>query len=179
MRVGKIEINPVLFYAGLATVALVVLGFWLQATFGNRSADNQTSAESEAAFLQQEQSDAERLRQQDEQKEKDRQAGLNQSNAGDFQIISIDAFQDGDHAAIRSIISAVADGECHVTLRTASQPNAITKTFPIVLDATTANCNGDIPVSEFPVGGQWDIEMTATKGEFTTPAITTNIQVSK
>lgn len=88
-----------------------------------------------------------------------------------LQIIIVRTFQDPTGFNLRTQINGTTSGECSITL---TQPGkqTITKTFPVVFEATSANCqNTPIPLNDFSSGGTWNVSVTVKNGSAqSTPA---------
>lgn len=80
---------------------------------------------------------------------------------------------------IRTIISGISGGTCTVELTKAGQPT-ITKTFPIIVQATYYTCQqADIAASEFSVNGDWSYNITAASGSTTSKPVTGTVTIAK
>jgi hypothetical protein len=79
---------------------------------------------------------------------------------------------------IRTLISDASSGSCQATLNLSGQPT-VSKTFPIAFEATSASCNGDIPLNELSAPGDWELSITATSGARTSATIKQTIKVNK
>jgi hypothetical protein len=94
-------------------------------------------------------------------------------------VTIVTTFQDPGGINIRTIVGGTKDGECHIAF-TKSGQTSVTKTVPIVFEATSANCqNTPIPLSDFPAGGTWDLKITAHKGGKQSPPASISVDVVK
>ncbi len=88
-------------------------------------------------------------------------------------------FQDTSGANIRTVVSGTTTGTCEATFSKAGQAN-IVKSFPVVFDATTAGCqNTPVGLNEFPVGGDWNIQIIIKKDASQSPAASSTITITK
>lgn len=116
--------------------------------------------------------------QQKQQGEDIKQQGIqDQTNPPTDQTMSVTivrTFQDPTGFNIRTQIIGATTGSCQIQLTKAGQAT-VTKTFPVVTDATTVNCqNTPIAISDFPAGGTWNLSVIINKdGKQSTPATTT------
>jgi hypothetical protein len=80
---------------------------------------------------------------------------------------------------VRTIINGTNSGTCTVTLTKSGQPT-VTKTFPIIVQATYSTCQqADIAASEFSVDGDWNYSVTAANGSSTSNAATGSVTIAK
>jgi len=80
---------------------------------------------------------------------------------------------------VRTIITGTNSGTCTVTL-TRSGQTTITKTFPIIVQATYSTCQqADIAASDFSADGDWNYSVTATNGTSTSKAATGSVTIAK
>lgn len=80
---------------------------------------------------------------------------------------------------VRTIITGTNSGTCTVTM-TKNGQTTITKTFPIIVQATYSTCQqADIAASEFSVDGDWSYNVTATNGTANSKAATGNVTIAK
>lgn len=80
---------------------------------------------------------------------------------------------------IRTIITGITSGNCSVVLTRDGQPT-ISKTFPIVAEATYATCQqADIAAADFGVSGEWKLSITATSGGSSSQPIMGNVNITK
>lgn len=80
---------------------------------------------------------------------------------------------------VRTIITGANSGTCTVELTRSGEPT-VTKTFPIIVQATYATCQqADIAASEFSVSGDWNYSITAASGTSTSKATTGSVTITK
>lgn len=86
------------------------------------------------------------------------------TNPSSITITLIRATQDkGEPLYIRVGINGASSGICEVILSKNGQ-TTITKSFPIVFEATSSSCSGaNIPANDFPVAGSWNMSVQAKK----------------
>jgi hypothetical protein len=91
----------------------------------------------------------------------------------------VSTFQDPAGLNIRTLVNGTTDGNCELSL-TRSGQTAIVKTVPVVFEATSAHCqNTPIPLSEFPVGGTWQLAVTVQKNSAQSAPATLNVDIKK
>ncbi len=85
----------------------------------------------------------------------------------------------GQPVNIRGTISGTSVGTCELKFVKTGQ-TAFSKSFPIVMDATSATCGqADVPSGEFPASGEWEVQLVAKNGATASAAAKSTVQVSK
>jgi hypothetical protein len=80
---------------------------------------------------------------------------------------------------IRANIEGTSAGTCEAVFKRTGQTD-VTKTFPILFEATTARCqSAEIPSSEFSASGTWDLTLTAKNGSQTSNTASGTVNVKK
>ena len=86
----------------------------------------------------------------------------------------------GQPLVIRTIVGGLSSGTCDVTLTRSGQATVV-KTFEIAAEATYSTCtSAQIPVSSFPTGGDWKLQVVARDGAAASsqPAVV-NVTIAK
>lgn len=80
---------------------------------------------------------------------------------------------------IRALVSGATSGTCLVKLTRDGQPS-VEKSFPITFEATNSMCKGaDISASEFTIGGDWQLNITAQSGGKASATATKTVTINK
>lgn len=105
------------------------------------------------------------------------------SNGTPSGTISISITRAGQSAAgqavnVRTFVTGTSTGTCELTF---SQPGqtSITKTFTVAPDVSSSTCNGDVDISNFSVGGQWQLSVIVKKGSEVSAPATWDLTVNK
>lgn len=88
------------------------------------------------------------------------------------------AAQVNPNVSVRTIVTGATTGNCTMTFTLAGKSDVV-KSFPISLQATSYVCNGDIPTSSFPSGGDWKLSVVATSGNDSSVAATQTVTITK
>lgn len=126
--------------------------------------------------------------QTDSSKDKDAQEGPKDPNQNpedpeqqpaELAINMTQAAQNGTQVVIRAIVTGANSGTCNLTMSQPGQPS-IHKSAIVSVAASTAICEGfNIPLDEFPAGGEWLINLDVRAGSAISAPATKTIQVTK
>ncbi len=96
-----------------------------------------------------------------------------------LQVFIVRTFQDPSGFNIRTEVGGTTTGDCMITLTKDGQPT-VTKTFPVVFEATSASCqNTPISLTDFTVGGAWNMQIVLKKDGAQSAAASTSVDVKK
>ena len=86
---------------------------------------------------------------------------------------------DGQPLNIRTLIGGTSSGQCQVTL-TKSGQTAVSKTFEVMFEATSASCaDANIPASEFGAGGDWNLKVIVVNGSQKSNTVEQTVTIEK
>ncbi len=111
--------------------------------------------------------------------EKD-QTDNNQTPSGITVSISLaDQASAGKDLNIRALVEGATSGECKITLTQQGQ-TTVTKSFPLVFEATSSRCQGaDIAASEFNKGGEWNLSLVVVSGAAQSNIVQQSVTITK
>jgi len=101
--------------------------------------------------------------------------------ATDLTVAIVRAGQSGQGTSlnIRTIVDGATSGTCTVTFSKDGQTNVV-KSFPVAFEATTSSCDGaNVPVTDFPVEGTWNMSIIVSANNKTSAAATKDITIDK
>lgn len=102
-----------------------------------------------------------------------------QSTSTALSVTIVRTFQDPSGFNIRTIVNGTSDGSCNITFSKSGQ-TTVTKSFPVVSGTTSLNCqNTPIALSEFPVGGDWQLQVTVQNDTYVSPPSSTKVTINK
>lgn len=76
----------------------------------------------------------------------------------------------GEPLSIRALVEGTQSGDCKFTFSQPGQTD-ITKVVAIKFQATSASCNLDVPMDQFPTDGGWTITVALDNGAQDTAAV--------
>ena len=88
------------------------------------------------------------------------------------------ATQSSGMLSVRTVITGTTAGSCEITLSKTGQPKVV-KDYQIAPEATYATCSGsDIPLSDIPTDGQWQLQVVAKNGSASSAPVTQTVTIS-
>lgn len=94
-------------------------------------------------------------------------------------IVRVSQETAGQPLNIRVQIDGATTGSCQVTLTKAGQ-STISKTFPVVFEATSSRCqDSDIPIADFGQGGEWQLRVIVVKDSHQSKPAEQSVTVDK
>lgn len=116
---------------------------------------------------------------QEEQKDPNKDPENPDQQPAELGIEMTQAAQNGNQVVIRAIVTGTNSGTCNLTFTQKGQPT-FQKSAIVSVAASTAICEGfNVPVEEFPAGGEWLASLDVRVGSAVSPAATKTIQVTK
>jgi|GEM_PF-1584600 len=107
-------------------------------------------------------------------------SGSSQQNPANLNITIVRAGQISGSSTvqIRTIVTGATSGTCVATLTQSGQAT-LSQTGTIQVDATSADCSIDIPISSFSTGGTWQLSIVAKASSSISPAATQTVTITK
>jgi cytoskeletal protein RodZ len=177
-RKTKPSKNKKLIIAATALVITGLAGFWVYNTYvkndsGQKSNTINYDAPTEA--------DKEIVDEHKEEISKDQDKTEEPEKPETISLVLTRASQlsDGQPLNIRTVITGTSNGTCQVTL-TKSGQTTVTKTFPVVFEATSASCDAaNIAASEFSAEGDWQLKVIVVNDSQQSNTVEQTVSIKK
>lgn len=162
----------VIILAVLSLAAIIAIPVWRNASDSSRDA-NETAPTNTVDYeppSESEQSAGDKQKETNIKKDEAIKESPDTSQTAN--VVIVDASQYGDTVEVRAFVSNIYEdaGTCQLTFTQGS--TTVTHSKTAFKDATTTQCGTfEVPRSEFPAGGEWNVQVTynsnATSGQAT------------